>query len=661
LDKPAAIFVSHSHRDNAWCRDFVRALRSRGADVWYDEQSLGFGRLAQVITHEMQRRPVFIPVFTPTSVASKWVQREVEAAIYLQDKDPDRIVLPVIAARCDVPPLWITFRRISGPDDGPLGAEEAAAQVAEVLHLPTVELPSEGALSSAASAIGGDSPMGPTLGAKSETAALKPGFRLFAHAITDVYDEDRKRSLVAYPSWLVASLVLEGLIAFLLTGVLTTHLRRTLVPSGEASWPLFIWMGLLGITLAAAILRHPTLRRYRLRLVIASIISLLVVGMAVYEGSLFQGPVNSLSNGLQVRPNSFVFTLVNVLILATYAVFSTRRWVRRAAGLPLTRPSIDLGNDVVPDEVRQPDLVEIVFGDLFIGGLVALLLAGVSRADVLDFVASALQLGGRVDRCMVSWAFGSCTLTSQAGGPVNPLTLSHVNLVLALLLITTSLMLAALYGVLNGIGALPSTAPSTLSPRYGTSSVSTAVSEAVLATLRSSIDRFLRGSLQGTALAIRELAWPLVIVVWAIATAATAFAALDYLFPTVSCSLPDCIAGRLTSPSTYLQAGATLLWGTVAVYTLIGAAGLLVFSQRVVTNTLTYMVRVTMQVLLVYWLFIVALAALGQMLVLSQVTARNPFLFVDPVGIASLALAFAVGQVLLFQSIKRFYAVASEK
>jgi hypothetical protein len=182
----------------------------------------------------------------------------------------------------------------------------------------------------------------------------------------------------------------------------------------------------------------------------------------------------------------------------------------------------------------------------------------------------------------------------------------------------------------------------------------------VVATLRSSLDRFFRGSLQGTALAIRELAWPLLVVLWTIATAATAFAALGYYFPSAVCSLPTCITARLTSPETYAHAGATLLWSAVAICSLTSATGLLVFSRRVVTNSLTFVLRVMVHGLLAYWLFFVVLATLGQALVFSHVAAKNPFLFVDPVGVASLALAFAVGQMLLFQSIKRFYGAFSE-
>ena len=37
------LFLSHSTRDNAWCRVLLAALKDAGYDVWYDEQGLTGG------------------------------------------------------------------------------------------------------------------------------------------------------------------------------------------------------------------------------------------------------------------------------------------------------------------------------------------------------------------------------------------------------------------------------------------------------------------------------------------------------------------------------------------------------------------------------------------------------------------------------------------
>jgi pSer/pThr/pTyr-binding forkhead associated (FHA) protein len=131
----ASLFVSHNHDDNEWCHDFVAHLREKGADVWYDEHNLGYGVLRDEIERQILARPIFIVALSPTSVASKWVRREVDAAIHLHDLDPARVILPVMARTCEVPLLWVGYKRVSGPSDTGLSPEEAAGRVAHVLGI----------------------------------------------------------------------------------------------------------------------------------------------------------------------------------------------------------------------------------------------------------------------------------------------------------------------------------------------------------------------------------------------------------------------------------------------------------------------------------------------------------------------------------------------
>src|SRR5260370_39202839 len=377
VDQPVRIFVSHSHQDNDWCRAFVRALRTHGADVWYDEQNLGFGRLSEAITREMLARPVFIPVFSPTAVVSKWVQREMEAAIYLQDKDSERIVLPVVAARCDVPPLWVSFRRISGPGDAPRTPEGAADEVAQAVLLAPV-----------ASSPGALAALPPQPPAPEPPPA---SFRLFAHAITDLYEEDQRRSLVQYPRWLVVSLLLAGALAVLLDGLGNAPMGQPqagMVPAvGTAligPWLLFAWLTALGITIEVSILRHPSLRHYQRLLLGVSLGCVLLVGMAFYDAALAQPVLDVLATRLLLRPESLVVALANFGILALYGALSVRRWARVAQGRSVN-PRIELGLGIVQElDGRPRTLGEVIAGDLFVGTALAFLLALLVRADVLS-------------------------------------------------------------------------------------------------------------------------------------------------------------------------------------------------------------------------------------------------------------------------------------
>lgn len=131
--KEQRIFVSHSHEDADWCRKFVDQLRKAGAEVWYDEHNLGYGKLMPKIEHELQASQVFLVVLSPAAVVSPWVRREGDAAIRLADKDEDRIFLPVMAASCEVPLFWQGYRWVSGENNSGLSPDEAALRVCRIL------------------------------------------------------------------------------------------------------------------------------------------------------------------------------------------------------------------------------------------------------------------------------------------------------------------------------------------------------------------------------------------------------------------------------------------------------------------------------------------------------------------------------------------------
>lgn len=128
------IFVSHSHTDETWCREFVMALRRVGADVSYDEDTLGSDSFMQVVQSAITSRPIFILLISPAALKSRWVHIEFEAAIALQMREPGRIVLPIqIApmAETDMPPFWAIYQRLDGSG---LSPAETAERVVDVLQ-----------------------------------------------------------------------------------------------------------------------------------------------------------------------------------------------------------------------------------------------------------------------------------------------------------------------------------------------------------------------------------------------------------------------------------------------------------------------------------------------------------------------------------------------
>jgi tetratricopeptide (TPR) repeat protein len=151
------VFVSHSHQNNAFCEELVRALRKAGADVWYDDQSLHTGRLGPIIERELRARPVFIVVLSPAALTSQWVEDETRWAYNRLRRDPTRIILPVLAeALPAADDIWLflqEFKRIEAPGVRPYPLAEAITKTLHALELtvpgeappPTAPQPTESA------------------------------------------------------------------------------------------------------------------------------------------------------------------------------------------------------------------------------------------------------------------------------------------------------------------------------------------------------------------------------------------------------------------------------------------------------------------------------------------------------------------------------------
>lgn len=103
------IFISHANADKAVAREIATALRKSGVDVWFDEHELLVGdSLANVIADAISSSDYMLVLLSPQSVASKWVQHELNAA-YARDLDRrDITIIPVLIADCKIPPLLAT-------------------------------------------------------------------------------------------------------------------------------------------------------------------------------------------------------------------------------------------------------------------------------------------------------------------------------------------------------------------------------------------------------------------------------------------------------------------------------------------------------------------------------------------------------------------------
>ena len=145
-----SIFISHSHEDTAFCQALAMALRDAGADVWYDERSLGVDSPMDIIQQELERREIFIVLLSRHAFASRQIRRETVLAYELTDCDPTRALLPVtvgVIQQRDFDPgtSWLflaDFKRIEASGYQPYPQAEAIGRVLDALPpTPTANTP----------------------------------------------------------------------------------------------------------------------------------------------------------------------------------------------------------------------------------------------------------------------------------------------------------------------------------------------------------------------------------------------------------------------------------------------------------------------------------------------------------------------------------------
>ena len=101
------IFLSHTSSDKPFVRRLKAALNKRGVDdVWVDEVEIMVGdSLTQKIEEGLIKTRYFGVVLSPRSIQSRWVKKELEAAMTREIKTGSVVVLPLLYEECELPPF----------------------------------------------------------------------------------------------------------------------------------------------------------------------------------------------------------------------------------------------------------------------------------------------------------------------------------------------------------------------------------------------------------------------------------------------------------------------------------------------------------------------------------------------------------------------------
>jgi WD40 repeat protein len=136
LSQYPRIFLSHSKRDNDWCRQFAHTLQSAGLDVWIDEKGLSGGaQWVAEIERQLQSRELFLVVISPDAWVSDWVQEEIQLALAKRKQ-----MLPVLYKAAEVEGFLLNRQWV---DVRGLDAAAAAERVLRELGVPLPQAPGQ--------------------------------------------------------------------------------------------------------------------------------------------------------------------------------------------------------------------------------------------------------------------------------------------------------------------------------------------------------------------------------------------------------------------------------------------------------------------------------------------------------------------------------------
>jgi restriction endonuclease Mrr len=143
MDKPpherSRVFLSYAASDRAVVEQIATALQKVGVGVWFDiwELTAAGNTFWKRIDQALQASDLFLVFLSKASVASRWVQNELSAAVANEMKDRAITIIPVVIEDCDIPPVLTDRMYVDLRGDVAAGVQTLVDQLAVA---PTINL-----------------------------------------------------------------------------------------------------------------------------------------------------------------------------------------------------------------------------------------------------------------------------------------------------------------------------------------------------------------------------------------------------------------------------------------------------------------------------------------------------------------------------------------
>lgn len=99
-----SVFLSHNSKDKPFVKELARDLDNHGVRYWLDEAEIRVGdSLIEKIRSGLDEVDYVAVVLSPNSIASSWVQREIDVAMNQEIYGKKIKVLPIMYQRCELP------------------------------------------------------------------------------------------------------------------------------------------------------------------------------------------------------------------------------------------------------------------------------------------------------------------------------------------------------------------------------------------------------------------------------------------------------------------------------------------------------------------------------------------------------------------------------
>ncbi len=100
----ASVFLSHNSKDKPFVRKLADSLRSAGHVVWIDEAEINIGdSLVEKIREGLDKVDYVAAILSENSIASSWVQRELDISSNREIAEKRVILLPLMLQQVDLP------------------------------------------------------------------------------------------------------------------------------------------------------------------------------------------------------------------------------------------------------------------------------------------------------------------------------------------------------------------------------------------------------------------------------------------------------------------------------------------------------------------------------------------------------------------------------